>query len=230
MAKAFEEVMGILKSLGTESRWRFNLKNGAGTNQFGVGMMQMKNLAKDIKMDHPLALRLWETGNTDAMILASMIMDASKIPPDRAENMVLPLSYSPLIDELAFNALINMPFAKIMMQKWIRSTSASLGRVGWNLAIDRIASVKPMPISIDTILDDIENNMKNAEKLRQEAMNRCLCEIGIRVSEYTNRCIAIGEKIGRLDELSVSEACASTYAPEWIAAGLRLREKNKAYT
>jgi 3-methyladenine DNA glycosylase AlkD len=73
-------------------------------------------------------------------------------------------------------------------------------------------------------------NMKNAEKLRQEAMNRCLCEIGIRVSEYTNRCIAIGEKIGRLDELSVSEACSSTYAPEWIAAGLRLREKNKAYT
>jgi 3-methyladenine DNA glycosylase AlkD len=230
MAKAFEEVMGILKSLGTESRWRFNLKNGAGTNQFGVGMMQMKNLAKDVKMDHPLALKLWETGNTDAMILSSMIMDSSKIPPDRAENMVLPLSYSPLIDELAFNALINMPFAKIMMQKWIRSTSASLGRVGWNLAIDRIASVKPMPISIDAILDDIENNMKNAEKLRQEAMNRCLCEIGIRMSEYTNRCIAIGEKIGRLDELSVSEACASTYAPEWIAAGLRLREKNKAYT
>lgn len=230
MAKTFEEVMGILKSLGTEKRWRFNIKNGASTNQFGVGMVQMRNLAKELKIDHPLALKLWETGNVDAMLLASMIMDPAKVPPDRAESMVIPLTYSPLIDELAFSTLISMPFANIMMQKWVRSSSASLGRVGWNLVIERVISGKPLPISIETILADIESNMEMAEKLKQEAMNRCLCEIGIRMSEYTGRCIAIGEKIGRLDELSVSEACASTYAPEWIAAGLRLREKNKAYT
>jgi 3-methyladenine DNA glycosylase AlkD len=230
MAKTFEEVMGILKSLGTESRWKFNLKNGVGINQFGVGLMQMKNLAKELKVDHPLAVKLWETGNMDAMLLASMIMDPAKVPPDRAENMVLPLSYSPLIDELAFSTLINMPFANIMMQKWIRSSSASLGRVGWDLIIDRIASGKPLPMPIDNILADIESNMENAEKLKQEAMNRCLCEIGIRINEYTSKCIAIGEKIGRLDELSVSDACASSYAPEWIAAGLKLKEKKKAYT
>jgi 3-methyladenine DNA glycosylase AlkD len=104
-----------------------------------------------------------------------------------------------------------------------------LGRAGWNLLIDQIISGKFQSLSIDNILADIESNMIDADKLKQEAMNRCLCEIGIRMSEYTSRCIAVGEKIGRLNELSVSEACASTYAPEWIAAGIKLREKKKAY-
>lgn len=230
MAKTFEEMMGILKGLGTESRWRFNLKNGAGTNQFGVGMIQLRNLAKELKVDHPLALKLWETGNMDAKLLSSMIMDASKISLEQAENMVMPLSYPPLIDELAFNTLKNIPFAKILKQKWTRSDTASLGRAGWDLLIDLIITGKSLSLSIENILTDIESNMKNAKKLKQEAMNRCLCEIGIRMSEYTSRCIGIGEKIGRLDELSVSEACASTYAPEWIAAGIRLKEKNRAYT
>lgn len=229
MAKTFEEVMGILKSLGTESRWKFNLKNGAGTNQFGVGMIQLRNLAKELKVDHPLALKLWETGNIDAMLLSSMIMEASKISLEQAENMVMPLSYPPLIDEFAFNTLKNIPFAKILKQKWVRSNTASLGRAGWNLLIDQIISGKFQSLSIDNILADIESNMIDADKLKQEAMNRCLCEIGIRMSEYTSRCIAVGEKIGRLNEFSVSEACASTYAPEWIAAGIKLREKKKAY-
>ncbi len=226
MAKTFEEVMSILKSLGTESRWKFNLKNGAGSNQFGVGMMQLKNLAKELKVDHPLAVKLWETGNVDAMLLSSMIMEAPKISLEQAENMVTPLSYSPLIDELVFNTLKNMPFAKILKQRWIRSNTASLGRAGWDLMIDQIISGKFHSLSIDNILNDIESNMKNAPKLKQEAMNRCLCEIGIRMMEYTQRCIAIGTKLGRLDERPVSEGYASSYAPEWIAAGIKLREKH----
>ncbi len=227
MAKTFEEVMGILKSLGTDSRWRYNLKNGAGGNQFGVGMVQLRNLAKELTVDHPLAIKLWETGNTDAMLLASMIMDASRIPIEQAENMVIPLSYAPLIDELAFNTLKSIPFAKIFKQKWVRSNTASLGRAGWDLLIDQIISGKHLSLSIDRILTDIESNMKNAGKLKQEAMNRCLCEIGIRMPEYTDRCIAIGEKIGRLDERPAPEGFASSYAPEWIAAGIKLREKHR---
>ncbi len=49
-------------------------------------------------------------------------------------------------------------------------------------------------------------------------MNRCLMEIGTRLPEYTQRCIAIGEKLGRLDDRPVPKGCTSSYAPEWIAA------------
>ena len=37
----------------------------------------------------------------------------------------------------------------------------------------------------------------------------------------TERCIAIGQELGRLDDTTVSKGCTSSYAPEWIAAVLK---------
>jgi len=227
MAKTYEEIMGTLKSLGTEARRKINHKNGAGGNQFGVGLVQLRALAKEIKTDHPLALRLWETGNVDAMLLASMIMDVSKLTPTLAEKMVTPLSYPPLIDEFTYSLLISFPFSNALMQKWIHSPTASLGRAGWDLLIDRILSNKPLSLSIDSILVLIESEIKDAVKPKQEVMNQCLCEIGIHLREYTERCIAIGVKFGRLDDRPVPKGCTSSYAPEWIAAGIKQQENQK---
>ena len=230
MAKTFDEVMRTLRSLGTESRWRLNVKNGAGSNQFGVGFGQLRTLAKDINTDHAMAMKLWETGNIDAMLLASMIMDATLLPQEQAEKMAAPLTYSPLIDELAFSALAKAPYQEQLILKWIYSPAATLGRICWNLLVDVISEKKPLPLPIDEILSYIENKMKEAAKPKQEAMNHCLCEIGIRMPEYTERCIAIGMKLGRLDDRPIPKGCASSYAPEWIAAGIKLREKQKGYT
>jgi 3-methyladenine DNA glycosylase AlkD len=83
MSKTIQEVMETLKSLGSESRRKTNIKNGAGENQFGVLMGPMRALAKEINVDHDLAMKLWETGNIDAMLLSCMVMDASQLSLSR---------------------------------------------------------------------------------------------------------------------------------------------------
>ena len=227
MSKTIQEVMETLKSLGNESRRKNNMKNGAGENQFGVLMGPMRALAKEIGIAHDLAMGLWETGNADAMLLSCMTMDASQLSPNRAEAMITPLTYSQLIDEFSFTALSLAPWAVEKMQEWMRSPQSALGRVGWNLLIDQIIKKKKLPMEIDSLLVWIEKETKDAPELKQWAMNRCLCEIGIRMREYTDRCVIIGEKLGRLDNRPVPKGCYSSYAPEWIAAGIRLAKQRK---
>ena len=227
MRKTLDEVMQTLQSLGTESRRKTNTKNGAGENQFGVMMGQLRSIGKEIGIDHELSMQLWDSGNADAMLLSCMTMDPNRLTLDKAESMVAPLTYSMVLDAFVFGPLSEAVFAQELMFKWIKALEASFGRAGWNLLIGQIMAKKTLPFTIDDILSIIDNELTAAIKPKQEAMNRCLCEIGIRMREYTHRCIDIGEKYGRLDNRPIPKGCTSSYAPEWIAAGIRLREARK---
>jgi 3-methyladenine DNA glycosylase AlkD len=58
------EILKQLKTLGNEKMRAQNAEHGAGDNQFGVSLDDIRALAKKIRTDHPLALSLWETGCT----------------------------------------------------------------------------------------------------------------------------------------------------------------------
>ena len=57
-----EETLTQLEALGDEKRRAHNAKNGAGDNQFGVKLGDIRKLAKKIKTNHELAMALWESG------------------------------------------------------------------------------------------------------------------------------------------------------------------------
>lgn len=67
-----DEAMERLRSLGTEQVKRVAVREGAGDRQFGVKLGDIRVVAKEIKADHLLAMELWATGNTDAMLLACL--------------------------------------------------------------------------------------------------------------------------------------------------------------
>lgn len=56
------------------------------------------------------------------------------------------------------------------------------------------------------------SGLVDAPPMVQEAMNRALCEIGIRYPEWTARCVAIGEALGVYCDLKVPKVCISIYA------------------
>jgi 3-methyladenine DNA glycosylase AlkD len=65
-----KEILAQLKALGDEARRKHNAKAGAPDNQFGVKLGDVRAMAKNIKTDHKLALKLWDTGNVDAQVVA----------------------------------------------------------------------------------------------------------------------------------------------------------------
>ncbi len=220
-------VMARLDALGTEARRKHMKKRGAGDRVYGVLRRDLHALAEELGRDQSLALALWDTQNADAMTLAAMIMDPAKLERDRAERMVGSLRYTDLLDELMFDAVAEAPYAAELREAWIGSADDVLGRAGWTLVVDGILRGKFSPEALSRYVDRVERGLAEAQPLTQEAMNRALCETGIRYEAFTHRCIAIGERLGVYRDQKVPRGCTSAYAPDWIKAGLKRRRPPK---
>ena len=79
-----DEVLKQLKALGSEKVRAQNAKNGAGDNQYGVMMGDIRKVANKIKTNHELALALWKTDNIDAQLVATPATRPATGPPVRA--------------------------------------------------------------------------------------------------------------------------------------------------
>jgi 3-methyladenine DNA glycosylase AlkD len=74
MAMTLKDTLAQLESLGNEKVRAHNKKYGAGENQFGVRLGDIRKLAAKIKTNDQLAMALWDTGNIDARLLAILLI------------------------------------------------------------------------------------------------------------------------------------------------------------
>ena len=81
------EILAQLKSLGDDARRAHNTKAGAPDNQFGVKLGDIRAMAKKIKTDHELALNLWDTGNVEAQLLATLIIKPKSLSADELDKL-----------------------------------------------------------------------------------------------------------------------------------------------
>ena len=172
-----------------------------------------------------MALELWQTGITDAQLLACMLFDAKKLTLDEARSMVSQLSYYGIIDKFIGEVVYHHKHANILAEEWSASSKDNLGRAGWNLIVHKVSDGKLTNTALEELLTTIEVELPTATPGKQWAMNHALCEIGIRYPQFTERCITLGETLGVYRELKVSKGCTSAYAPNWIAAGIKKRKK-----
>src|SRR3954451_10169094 len=70
-----DEVMAELKALGSAQTKKTLLRHGAAEPLFGVKIGDMKGILKRVRNDNALALKLYDTGNFDAMYLAGLVAD-----------------------------------------------------------------------------------------------------------------------------------------------------------
>jgi 3-methyladenine DNA glycosylase AlkD len=70
------EILQRLEKMGSQaviiSNQRFGIKT---TNTVGVKIPELRRIAKEIGIDHPLSLKLWETGLREARIIATLTAD-----------------------------------------------------------------------------------------------------------------------------------------------------------
>lgn len=210
-----DDVMDQLRALGNENLRDLNARNGAGENQFGVKLGDLRLLAKKIKTNPELAAGLWHTGNLDAMLLATLLMRPKAIPAVDLDGMVRSVTSSQLADWLANFVVKLHPEKESLRQKWMASSDVMSSRAGWSLTVERVIK-SPDGLDLVALLDRIESEMAGAPALAQWTMNYCLAEIGIHFSEHRERALAIGEKLGVYRDYPTSKGCTSPFAPIWI--------------
>ncbi|KQS28314.1 DNA alkylation repair protein [Dyadobacter sp. Leaf189] len=210
-----EETLSKLEALGSEKMRAFNTKNGAGPNQFGIKLGDIRAVANKIKADHKLALALWDTGNVEARLLATLIMNPKKLSADELEKMVRSERYVQVFEWLYANVVKNYPDAETLRNKWLQSDDSMCRRLAWSLTSGCVAR-NPGVLDLPALLDTIEFKMPAEAPEVQWTMNSALANIGIHFPEHRERALAIGEKLGIYRDYPVSKGCTSPFAPTWI--------------
>jgi len=215
MATTLKETLVQLEALGNEKARAQNSRNGAGNNQFGVRLGDIRNLATKIKANHALGIALWKTGNIDARLLAILLINPKNLPGDELDRMVRSVGFVQVADWLNSYLVKKYPDKETLRQRWMADDDPWIARAGWSLTSERIGK-NPEGLDLPALLDRIESEMGGAAPEAQWTMNFCLAGIGIHFPKYRKRAIAIGEALGLYRDYPVSKGCTSPFAPIWI--------------
>ena len=210
-----KEALEQLQALGNDRMRAQNRKNGAGDNQFGVRLGDIRKVAKKAKTDHALALALWETGNVDARLLATLVIHPAELSAAELDAMVRSLDFAHLADWLIAYVVKNHPEKEALRQAWMADADPWAARAGWALTSERIGR-SPEGLDLAALLDRIESELGGAAPEVQWTMNFCLAGVGIHHPEHRPRALAIGEALGIYRDYPVSKGCTSPFAPIWI--------------
>lgn len=210
-----EETLSELKAMANDKMYAQNKRHGAGDNQFGVRLGDIRKLAAKIKTNHELAIALWDSGNLEARLLALLLIKPKKLSPTQLDQMVRAGNFSQLADWLNAYVVKNHPDKESLRQAWLADNDPWAARAGWGLTWERITT-DPAGINLPAVLDRIALEMATAAPPVQWTMNFCLAGIGIHFPEHRQRAIAIGDTLGIYRDYPVSKGCTSPFAPIWI--------------
>jgi 3-methyladenine DNA glycosylase AlkD len=182
----------------------------------------LRNIAKDIKKDHQLAIELWSTKHFFARQLAILIMDKKLLTEEVIDNLVSDINQHnqneklQLIDWLMANQLTKDKNTIALIESWEVSQSSLKRRVYWYYQ-GRLRWTGQIPLNSERLLSKIENRIEKELPEVQWAMNFTTGWIGVYEKKYRSRCVELGEKTGLYKGKMVSKGCTPEYLPEFIA-------------
>jgi 3-methyladenine DNA glycosylase AlkD len=220
VAEVMAEVMAELAALEDPKARQVNERHG---DDHGVNLGKLRAIAKRLKTHQELARRLWATGDTAARLLALLICRPKAFEREELDAMLREARAPKVHDWLVNYVVEKSPYAEELRVAWTADPDPVVASAGWALTTERVAK-KPEGLHLDGLLDVIEAEMKPAPDRLQWAMNHCLAQIGIEHAAHRARAIAIGERLGVLEDDPTPPNCTSPFAPVWIAEMVRRQD------
>lgn len=195
----YAQVMSELEKQGTAQNRKIYARHGAREPMFGVSFANLGKLVKKIKIDHDLAVALWESGNTDARVLATMIVDPARMGSRELDRWARESDYYMLTDYVAQVT----GFTRVARKKadtWRARKAEYVARCGWVLS-GRLANSDPdLPDSyFEALIKEAEAGIHDAPNRTKEAMNQALILIGGRNKSLRKKVAAAAKRIGTVE-------------------------------
>jgi 3-methyladenine DNA glycosylase AlkD len=189
----------------------------SSTQTLGVSIPTLRRIAKDIGMDHPLALELWRSGIHEARILASMIADPGIVSPEQMEEWVKDFDSWDVCDQVCGNLFDKTPYAYHKATEWPHREQEFVRRAGFVLMAELAVHDKQAPdeafLPFFPLIKQYAIDERNFVK---KAVNWALRQIGKRNSQLRAAAVEWALTIKQLD----------SRAARWIANDA-LRELQK---
>lgn len=210
------DVMQELEGLGRESHRKTYARHGITEPMFGVSYADFKIIVKKIKKNHNLAIQLWETGNYDARILATMIADPKQLSLEHIDTWVNQVHNYAITDAFA-GMVANSPYIQPKMAAWIEADSEMICCAGWNL-LAHLASEHPdLPDEFFyPYLSTIEHHIHEGKNRVRYNMNSALIAIGRRNDALKEKALGVAKVIGKVEVDHGPTYCKTPAAEEYI--------------
>ena len=215
-----DEVLTRLRALRNDTTWGVNERAGAGGQQFGARMGDIRALAKAIKVDHALALELWATGIADARFLAILILKLNGMSIAEVEALLRSNAFIPVSDWFNSYVLKQHPDKESLRERLMDDPQPIAARAGWSLTAERVAKAAE-GLDLAALLSRLEVEMPKAPEVVQWTMNNTLAGIGINHAGHRARALEIGERLGIFRDYPTPRGCTSPFAPLWIGEMVR---------
>ncbi len=195
-----DEVLTTLKAVGKPQTAAIYKRHGSGNNVFGTLTSELQKLKKKLRLDHALALELWNTGNAEARILALLIADPARISRTDAETMVQDGPVRFLGSYLA-DLFARSPLADALMREWMKSKDESQRELSYFILGARLRA-DPESISdndAQQVLTTIEQQLHGSPNWVRYAMNGAVIAIGVFKHALRAEAIAVAKRIGKVE-------------------------------
>src|SRR5262245_47549022 len=197
-----QDIIDEIKPLGTESYKKVMLNHGVREPFFGVKIEDLKKIQKRIKKDYQLALDLYETGISEAMYLAGLIADESKMTKKDLQRWV-DGAYCGLHSEYTVPwVAAESPHGRELGLKWIDSKKETVASAGWATLGSRVAVREDADLDLDELeqlLERVEETIHDQPNRVRYAMNGFVIAVGSYVGPLTSRALKAGHTIGKVD-------------------------------
>lgn len=192
------KIMTELSQLGREQIKQIYLRHGAREPLFGVTTQDLKPLAKRYKAQYELALVLYQSGNYDAMYLAGMISDPSKMREQDFEEWITHAYCQGLSDHVVAVTLAGSPFAQNIADRWIHTQIERYVSAGWTCYAWMLGTLSDENFDkekLQTYLWHVQDTIHHQGDWVTYAMNSFLIAVGVSYLPLHHEAMAIANEM-----------------------------------
>ena len=190
------QAMKALKAAGTEQNRKIYPRHGVTAPLFGVSFADLRKFRKRIGIDDDVATALWDSGNHDARMLATMVADPTAMSRRDLDSWISAADNYVLSDAVA-ELTARTAHLDSRADKWIASRKEFTAHAGWNLVAAQAMTDDDRPDAyfVDR-LQTIEATMSTAPNRTRHAMHMTLIAIGGRSKGLRRRAAATTKRLG----------------------------------
>jgi 3-methyladenine DNA glycosylase AlkD len=212
-----QEILVTLEKLGKPQIAAIYKRHGSGDNVFGVLTSELVKLQKKIKVDHALAMELWNTANSDARVLALLVADPEKLTRADADGL---LGDGPVraVGYYLSALVARSPIAEKTMRAWMKSPDEARREMGYSILGFRLKN-DPGSVSdadAETVLATIEKEIHRSPNWVRYAMNGAVIAIGVSKPALRRKAIAAAKRIGKVEVDHGETNCKTPDAAPYI--------------
>ncbi len=214
-----EEVLNHLKSLANPENVRGMARFGINPQgTLGISIYTLRPLAKQLGVNHGLALELWESGVHEARLLAGFIDDPRQVTPEQMERWVSDFDSWDVCDQVCSNLFDRTPYAYQKAFEWSEREEEFVKRAGFVLMAALSVHDKKAPDErFLAFLPVIIREASDERNYVRKAVNWALRQIGKRNRSLNQSAIQTAQEISQMN----------SPAARWIAKDA-LRELTSA--